>query len=68
MFRRIVTEHWQASLALALFILASLGCLMQLLSVLHMKRDHAERGASMALGDDEIRPPTTTNKTETNAG
>jgi heme/copper-type cytochrome/quinol oxidase subunit 4 len=62
MFRRFVTEHWQASLALALLILAVVGYLLQFLSALHMPRDQAERRAAMALDDDppppaEPKPP-----------
>lgn len=56
MFRRLVLEHWQASLALALLILAALGYLLQFLAALHLPRDQAERRAAMAL-DDGTPPP-----------
>jgi hypothetical protein len=52
MFRRLVTENWQASLALVLFVLAALGCLLQWLWALHLPRDQADRRAAMALDDD----------------
>ncbi len=52
MFRRLVTENWQASLAITLFALAALGCLLQWLWVLHLPRDQADRRAAMALDDD----------------
>ena len=51
MFRRLVTEHWQASLAIALFVLAALGCLLQWLWAFHLPRDQADRRAAMALDD-----------------
>jgi hypothetical protein len=56
MFRRLATEHWQASLALALFLLAGLGYLLQFLAALHLPRDQADRRAAMAL-DDDAPPP-----------
>lgn len=56
MFRRLVTEHWQASLALALFILAGLGYLLQFLAALHLPRDEADKRAAMALDDDSPPP------------
>lgn len=52
MFRRIVTEHWQASLALALFILSVLGTLLAYLHTLHLPRDQADKRAAMALDDE----------------
>lgn len=55
MFRRLVTEHWQASLAVVLFGLAAVGCILQWLWALHLPRDQADRRARMAL--DEDRPP-----------
>lgn len=52
MFRRLVTDHWQAALALSLFVLAALGCVLQLLAVLRLPRDKAERGAALPLEPD----------------
>ncbi|MBK8475867.1 MAG: hypothetical protein IPL39_06015 [Opitutaceae bacterium] len=57
MFRRFVTEHWQTSLALALFILAALGYLLQFLAAMHLPRDQADRRAAMALDDDTPPSP-----------
>ena len=52
MFRRLVTEHWQASLAVALFALSALGTLLVYLHTLRLPRDEADKRAAMALDDD----------------
>lgn len=52
MFRRLVTEHWQASLALSLFILSLLGTVLAYLHTLHLPRDKADKRAAMALDDE----------------
>jgi hypothetical protein len=52
MFRRLVTEHWQASLAVALFSLSALGTLLVYLRTLRMPRHEAEKRAAMALDDE----------------
>ncbi len=57
MFRRLVTEHWQSALALALFILAAIGCLLQVLSVFRMPRQQADKRAAMALDDETSAEP-----------
>ncbi len=58
MFRRLVTEHWQASLALGLFILSALGTLMAYLHTLRLPRQEAEKRAAMALDREaENLPP-----------
>ncbi len=56
MFRRLVTDNWQASLALALFILSALGALLAYLHAFRLPRDEAAKRAAMAL-DDEAPPP-----------
>ncbi len=56
MFRRLVTEHWQASLALGLFILSALGTLMAYLHTLRLPRGEADKRAAMPL-DEEAKTP-----------
>ncbi|MFT3828792.1 MAG: hypothetical protein QM691_03700 [Opitutaceae bacterium] len=51
MFRRLITEHWQASLALGLFLLSLLGTLLMYLYAFHLPREKAARRAAMALDE-----------------
>ncbi len=50
MFRRLIIEHWQTSLALGLFGLSLLGTLLMYLYAFHLPREKAARRAAMALG------------------
>lgn len=62
MFRRLVTDNWQASLALGLFLLSAFGTLLMYLHTLRLPRGEAEKRAAMALDDDvpPAEPPTRT--------
>ena len=64
MFRRLVTDHWQASLALALFLLSALGTLLMYLHTLRLPRAEAEKRAAMALGDEARKSPPAPAKTD----
>ncbi|HLP10182.1 MAG TPA: hypothetical protein VK178_18615 [Opitutaceae bacterium] len=56
MFRRLITEHWQTSLALGLFLLSLLGTLLMYLYAFHLPREKAARRAAMALDDAPEKP------------
>jgi hypothetical protein len=49
MFRRLVIEHWQASLALGLFLLSLFGTLLMYLYAFHLPREKSAKRASMAI-------------------